>query len=243
MAVDPLVVRIEAASRSIWSPDEQAEISGWSLGASGGYTRRLNSATAAGAPETSQEVGAAIAAWFAERSLPTIVRVTPLMDEAVAIGAGAAWGLRRADPTPVMVKAMSGPLPDLGAVDFIDPAAERFVDDLFDLNERDRRFLPQWAGIVSRLANRGVGLWVPGTGVGFVGVQDGVGCVYSIAVDQGHRRSGVATRLMAAAETWAARRGAELMALQVVGTNTAAIALYEHLGYRKAYEYSYLEQR
>jgi N-acetylglutamate synthase len=240
MAPDARIEDIEAAGRSIWSPDEEATVSGWQLSASGGYTRRLNSATTSGAADTSIETGRALGGWFAARSLPLIVRVTPLIDPVTVRAAARTWHLEHVDPTLVMAKPAAA-VPGPEDVTFAEPADETFASELFRLNGRERTHLTRWRGIVSRLDGRGTGLRIGDVGVGFVGVEAGIGCVYSIAVDPSRRRMGIASRLMRAAESWSHDRGADLMTLQVVAANAPAVALYDHLGYRTRYEYHYLQ--
>jgi ribosomal protein S18 acetylase RimI-like enzyme len=59
-----------------------------------------------------------------------------------------------------------------------------------------------------------------------------VGRVEDIGVDSGHRRRGIGRRLMDEALNWARTAGLEALELNVFEFNTAAIALYESLGYR-----------
>ncbi len=56
--------------------------------------------------------------------------------------------------------------------------------------------------------------------------------VNTIAVDPAHRRRGLATELMRHAIADAVREGARRATLEVRRSNTAAIALYERLGFR-----------
>jgi ribosomal protein S18 acetylase RimI-like enzyme len=57
--------------------------------------------------------------------------------------------------------------------------------------------------------------------------------VQGIAVDPAARRQGVAAMLLAAAEQYSAERGKRKLTLRVLSTNTAAIALYERLGFTR----------
>ncbi|MEX0852771.1 MAG: GNAT family N-acetyltransferase [Bauldia sp.] len=57
--------------------------------------------------------------------------------------------------------------------------------------------------------------------------------LYSIAVAEGERGSGLARALMADAERLAARRGSRAVRLEVRCDNQPAIRLYERLGYRR----------
>jgi RimJ/RimL family protein N-acetyltransferase len=54
-----------------------------------------------------------------------------------------------------------------------------------------------------------------------------------LMVAQRYRRRGAGTALMQAAEDWAKATGVEKLELHVFPYNEAAIALYEHLGYRR----------
>jgi RimJ/RimL family protein N-acetyltransferase len=54
-----------------------------------------------------------------------------------------------------------------------------------------------------------------------------------LMVAAGHRRQGVGRALMAAAEAWARETGVHKLELHVFPYNTAAIALYEDMGYER----------
>lgn len=60
--------------------------------------------------------------------------------------------------------------------------------------------------------------------------------VLDVAVDPAHRRRGYGRALMHAAEREARRMGAASLGLHAFGTNTAAVTLYEQLGYRRLQE-------
>ncbi|MCW2845156.1 MAG: GCN5-related N-acetyltransferase [Nocardioides sp.] len=62
----------------------------------------------------------------------------------------------------------------------------------------------------------------------------------SIEVSPGHRRRGLGLAVMAALLEWGAERGATTAYLQVLGDNTAALALYERLGFGTHHAYRYL---
>lgn len=62
--------------------------------------------------------------------------------------------------------------------------------------------------------------------------------LYSFAVDPPHRRTGVATRLLRAAERAARARGRTEMRLEVRPDNPAAIAFYQRRGYSGIGTYS-----
>jgi ribosomal protein S18 acetylase RimI-like enzyme len=58
-----------------------------------------------------------------------------------------------------------------------------------------------------------------------------------VGVEPAHRRRGWAARLTSALVAWATDAGADRAYLQVEATNTAAVRLYEGLGFRTAHEY------
>lgn len=168
------------------------------------------------------------------------IRVTPLCPDDLVNECTAAWNLTPCDETAVLVaEARAG---DDGGVVHVDPGNPSFVDDLFRLNGRDENGKPAWDRLVERLGTLGLGLWLPGRAAGLVAVVNGVGLVYSVAIDEEHRRQGLAQRVMHAANSWAADAGARTMSLQVVGTNDAARALYDTLGYERLYSYHYLQR-
>ena len=57
--------------------------------------------------------------------------------------------------------------------------------------------------------------------------------IYDLAVDEKHRRMGIATRLISDLESRAARRGAYVIFVQADQDDEPAIALYESLGTRE----------
>jgi N-acetylglutamate synthase len=62
-------------------------------------------------------------------------------------------------------------------------------------------------------------------------VTDDIAIVECVMTDAAARRTGAAVAVMIELEDWAIRRGARILALQAVLTNTAAQALYASLGY------------
>jgi len=238
----PSIGRIERAGYRGWSPEETASIDGWSLSSNGGFTRRLNSATARGAADTSLETRDAIVAWLADRGAPMTIRVTPLIDPDTIAVCNRTWGLASLDETFVMTRLLPSDR-DGGCVEFVEAGNETFVDELFTLNGRTSSVRRQWQGIVERTGSAGTGLRIPGDAVGFVAVSDGIASLFSVAVRPSLRRQGVATRIMDAAFVWAVKMNAEIMALQVLGTNEAARELYRKLGFVDAYVYRYLQPR
>ena len=231
---------LELAAAATWSPDVHAVVDGWRVSSNGGFTRRLNSATAVGLAETSLEAKRAVARWLEERGSPLVVRVTPLTDATTAESCERNWYLEPRDETIVLTKAIDGDTvtPDVVSVD---PLDERFVNEFFSINPRRPLDEDTWTRMIERVGTDASGLWLDGAAVGFVAVSGSVAFAYSVAVAVDTQRQGLGTRVMAAAESWAAERGARAVALQVLGTNVPARGLYQRLGYSEVYRYHYLQ--
>jgi ribosomal protein S18 acetylase RimI-like enzyme len=232
---------IERAASVTWSPDERTTLAGWELSSSAGFTRRTNSAAPTATAATDIEARAAVESWLVERGARLVVRVTPLADERLIERITESWGLERADETVVMV---TGRLTDLPfRMETVDPSESDFAAELLSMNGRPARSIDAWTRMVTRLGENAVGIWDRGTAVGLGTVADDLAAVYSVAVDPAYRRKGIATNVMATAESWAISRGAETAFLQVREDNGAGRAMYRKLGYEEQYRYHYLIPR
>lgn len=236
-----LISDIEHAASETWTADETTDIGGWAVTSNGGFTRRTNSANAAGVADTSLDTRDAIRRWLDERGARLAIRVTPLVNEATVAGIESTWDLQRVDWTSVLSMDMPPHGGDAFGVQVVPAGDERFTADLVELNNRPDSSVDAWTRIIKRLGYSGAGLWIPGTAVGIVAVHGPIGMVYSVAVHPDFRRQGFGSLVMAAATRWAGPRGAERMALQVLGTNEPALAMYADLGYEEIYRYSYFQ--
>jgi GNAT superfamily N-acetyltransferase len=126
-------------------------------------------------------------------------------------------------------------------VDVVAANDPEYTAELIDLSYSYSSVRAAWDRIVERAGAAAVGLWVPGRAVGFTAVSEGISSVFSVAVREVDRRTGLATAIMSASSAWALEQGAEWQFVQVLGTNAAAIELYEGLGFTERYCYSYLQ--
>jgi ribosomal protein S18 acetylase RimI-like enzyme len=234
------VDQIELAAMATWSPDATVRIDGWTVTSNGGFSRRLNSATAMGLARTSLVAKRSVTEWLVERGSPLVVRITPLTDPDTAESCQRNWYLEPRDETVVMTRMIGGGA-DPSEVVRVDPDERAFADEFFSLNGRRPADDETWSRLVDRAAPDATGLWIPGSAVGFVAVSGTMAFAYSVAVDESARRRGRASQVMHAADAWAAERGARSMVLQVLGTNAPARGLYERLGFVETYRYHYLQ--
>ena len=79
-------------------------------------------------------------------------------------------------------------------------------------------------------------------GTGFVAVDGTTAMVHAVEVLPDQRRQGVAQWIMRQAAFWAAKQGAENMAVLCVKTNAAALALYSGLGFERVTAYHYRQK-
>lgn len=234
------IADIERAGYDTWTSDSSVDMDGWTLHATDGFTRRVNCATAIGTPDTSEDARSRLDQWLTERGGALVVRVTPLLDASTVADVTSGWGYRPIDDTIVM----SAPIVSRSRPD--DVVTRRVDDDGFfrsvsDLNDRKPSSAPAWRRLLGRVSDRAAGVTIDDVAAGIVVASGRYAAVYSVAVAPTARRQGMASRLMAASTNWAAQQGCDTMFLQVLGTNTGALALYETLGYSEIYRYHYLE--
>lgn len=238
MTVD--IADLERALYDTWTSDQSACIAGWTLHSNGGFTRRVNCATAVGSPDTDPEAFGAISSWLTERGGAPIVRVTPLLSTETVDSVMNSWGYEAFDETVVMTGSVTAAAV-AGHIDVVSVNDEGFFTDINVLNHRAESSKPAWRRLLARIDDRAAGLRVPGVGVALVAASGRIAEVYSVAVAPDARRRGIANALMDTATAWAAEHGCDTMSLQVLGTNDGALALYDRLGYHEVYRYHYLQ--
>ena len=234
------VAAIEEAGYDTWTADQTTELSGWTLHSNGGFTRRVNCATASGTPATDPDTRGAINEWLSKRGGRPVVRVTPQLSASTIAAVTDGWGYAPMDDTVVMTKptGLSAGLEGVKVVECDDPG---FLSDVAALNQRPDSSFGAWGRMMTRVTHRAAGLWVPSRAVGLVVMSGEFAAVYSVAVAPEHRRKGLARAIMEAADVWATERDCTSSFLQVVGNNQGALALYETLGFAETYRYHYLE--
>jgi ribosomal protein S18 acetylase RimI-like enzyme len=237
--------RLQEYAARAWPATETAPLGGWTLRASGGFTRRANSALAAGDPGVPlPEAAEAVAAWYAARELPAYVQVwDPGVDAALA-------ELGWAAEAPAVVR--TAPLAPLANASADAQAVARVALD----REPGAGWLARYhrtgalAGAALEVLRGGPSVWfatVPGPGgtgdvpvaIGRLVVDGPWAHVAAVEVDPGQRRRGLARAVMAALADRALREGATAALLQVEAANTAARALYDRLGFTDHHTYGY----
>ena len=226
-----------------WRPLEVELLGDWLLRASGGFTRRANSALPVGDP--GRPVPAALEGvenWYAVRGLPPRVQLTIDGSEAALVEAMAARGWHPEIGVHVMTAELAPVLRAFRGVDDGVLVDETPDDDWLALYRSESGPLPD-VGPRELLTNSST--------AGFASVRDGDACVaiaratvdgrwaglFAVEVTPAHRRRGLGRSVSVGALRWAAQRGARRGYLQVAHGNAAAIALYTKLGFTVHHDY------
>ena len=253
MPADDDIARLEAIAFRAWPAATAVPHRGMLLRATGGDSRRANSA-ALHACETGLAIDEAIDAaedFYAQHGLPPRFQVGPL----TPAGFDAALGRRGyalAAPVSVQTATLAevtrrcehGPTAGVRAEVLAAPDA-RWID----LEVSRGRY----ADIADTFLRSMKGL---GDRAGFgVADLDDVAASACLLVHEGDvvvlsamrtapelRRRGAARALMSSAAAWGAARGASVAYLQVERDNTAALRLYQRLGFTPRYPYHYREK-
>jgi GNAT superfamily N-acetyltransferase len=226
-----------------WRAAETAELGGWLLRASDGFTGRANSVLPLRPPGLPlDDALAAARAWYAERGLP--LRLQVATESRRLLDAGLAErGWPGSDDVHVMTARLdvlqSGPGPAGPTVEVADQPDEAWL----------RRYRD---GTGASPAARA--LLVRHDHVAFVTVRDDHGNaaaigrgtiddewlgVTAVEVDPQRRRTGLAGTVMRALWAWGAAGGARRSHLEVSAANLPAVRLYEQLDYRTHHDYRY----
>jgi GNAT superfamily N-acetyltransferase len=238
----PGVAALERLAARSWQGLERERYGDWLLRAGGGFTGRANSVLVVGdPPEDLTSAVATVTDWYSRRGLRPRAQVPRPGTEAADAALDAA-GWTRDDDVLVLTAPLAGWAPPATPVDLApEPDAAwltgyRYRGTPLPAVARDVLLSapdPVFAAI--RCDPEPAPLAAVARGV----VVDGWLCVTAVTVDERHRRRGLATAVMTGLGAWGRGRGGHSCLLQVAATNTAALALYERLGFTEHHRYHY----
>jgi N-acetylglutamate synthase len=253
---------LEAVAARGWRPEHTGAVGGWVLRAAGGFTGRANSVLPLRAPGRPLEDALAAARdWYAERGLPLRIQV-PVEARRLLDADLGERGWRRDPDVHVLAARLdalpAAPEPGEPTVSIAPAPDERWLGRFRDgagLAPAARALLTRHdhAGFAS-LTARAVLAAQPGdtphrnllegqddqvVAIGRGAVDDGWLGVTAVEVAPDLRRQGLASTIMRALWRWGAAQGAERSYLQVSSENTAALAMYDRLGYWRHHDYRY----
>ncbi len=236
------VAGLERLATRGWRGAEEAPLGEWLLRAGGGFTGRANSALVAGDPGMPlPDAVDAVTRWYTDRGLRPCAML-PGRQSRAADAAFAAAGWERDEDVLVLTGPIA-PVPADGVP--VDLSPEPDDAWLAGYRHRGRPLPPTARGVLVNaedVAFASVRLDPPPAPLAAVArgvVTDGWLGVAAVTVEEGYRRQGLATAVMAALQRWGARRGAQWLYLQVSASNTPARALYRQAGLIEHHRYHY----
>jgi ribosomal protein S18 acetylase RimI-like enzyme len=239
------IIALELAANEAWPAPDQDRLGDWPLRASGGWTGRGNTALAVGDPgRPLDEAIGAVRDWYAARGLPPKINVPmPLAAPVNATLDRQGWHTN--PPTLVQAAPLAGllaataPRPGLPAVRLSGTPSRAWLDVVAGRKGalpdaaihlltavREVRFAELYADGALLAIARGT---VTGAGRYFG--------IFLVEVVPEARRRGLARHVIGALAGWAGQLGATTAFLQVEEHNTAAVALYERLGFTTHHRY------
>ncbi|MDQ2796818.1 MAG: GNAT family N-acetyltransferase [Actinomycetota bacterium] len=233
---------LEAVAAQGLRPAETAQLGGWLLRADHGLTRRANSVLPL------KQLGMPLADaldlardWYAERSLPLWI-AAPAEARRLLDAELGERGWRPVDESHVMAARLDQVRrPADPALAVLDAAPD---DDWLTLYRGGAASTAAGRALLTRhdrVAFASIRLGGRTVAVGRGAVDDGWLGVMAVEVDPEYRRQGLAGAIMSALWRWGGEQDAERGYLQVTVENTAAVALYEKLGYWVHHDYRYRE--
>lgn len=248
-----LARQMESAALAAWPALQEQVLQGWRLRFANGYTKRANSANASTeaahlGPEQIDSVEAA----YHQRGLPPIFRLTSLPESSQMDEALARRGYRLVDPSWVMAAALpNAPLQNESPANPQNVQADwRLVSDAQTwLHSFDDISGAKAASQVTHLqmlqaidgpcAHALLGPQAQALSCGLGVMTHGLLGLFDIATRVDARRQGLARQVCKGLMAWGQQAGATHVYLQVLASNTQAMALYESLGMRCQYQYAY----
>ena len=240
------VIDLERVAARGWQGTSTRLRGDWLLRAGAGFTGRANSVLPLGSPRVDlPEALAAVDSFYREHGLPPLFQI-PVCAETAALDADLdrlGWALF--NPSWVLIAdlevaiAACPPRPGLPSAHVETRASAAWLGGYLYRGTA----LPPSAVAVLENADHVVFCSLTDTAgqaavVRGVVTDDWLG-VTALTVDASRRRGGFGRHLMGELLRWAAVNGAQRVYLQVADDNTAALALYEGLGFRRHHRYHY----
>lgn len=239
----PSVEAFERAGLKAWPGIEVEWDGSWVRRAAGGYTKRANSLQCFD-PADGGDAEARLAAgieWLGARGVPPVVRTTPLASPNLNAVLDA-WGWAEIDRSHLYAMVLGEFEPDAQGriTTLLDP---RFLAAQQALQGHRDELMARMRALFAAMAVPAAGIVIERDGVpvasGLMAIADGIVVTGNVITDDSRRRQGLGAAMMRTGLAWARTQGATIAALNVQADNTAGMALYDSLGYRYQYDYSY----
>ncbi len=242
---------IEYAAFKAWPAKEQHGSDAVVMRFADGYTKRANSATVLSASNTEDaSLRRSCEQFYLRRNLPCIIRITSRSQAHQLDVHLAGCGYEYRDRSLILDRVLSGEQQPSASLQesqqgsgLVIVQPRQWLQDFCQLSGSDYQEHLAHLAILERIDQQMIlAQWqvqgrVVACGVGVI--SNGYFGVFDLLTDPASRNCGYATKLLSAMSNWAIEHDATHSYLQVVAANTAAINLYQKLGYRQSYEYWY----
>jgi N-acetylglutamate synthase len=235
--------RVENACWTAWPSAEEKHIDGWLCRASGGETRRTNSANATLESCSIEGVLGPVKEFYEGRGQAPLFRTVSFMPELEP--ELAAKGFQPEGETCTLEADLSK-LSEMecARLESCSSPSDEWIADKLRLSSmgpaQQQAYRAMLARIsapacFARIVEKGKGL-----SLAYGAIVDGILVIESVVTDPAHRGQGLAGKVVWSLMTWAAGKGATLSCLQVEAENAPALSLYKKLGYEtELYRYRY----
>jgi N-acetylglutamate synthase len=234
---------LEERALNAWPALQTVLMEGWILRFSQGYTKRANSACSVDRDAAPLAViGEEIEGLYARHGQKAIFRLNPFTREGdIAWLAGR--GYREIEPTAIMTASLDGALSRDPAVMLADTADEAWISGFAAGNRYGPAVRPTLAKMLAAIRPRALYATLHEEnrpcGYGLAVIERGRVGLFDILIEENRRGRGFGRRLVCGMLAAASDAGVTSAYLQVLETNTPAIALYRSIGFAKAYGYVY----
>jgi ribosomal protein S18 acetylase RimI-like enzyme len=242
-----LVPLIEELAANTWPALVQETLGEWRLRATFGLSKRANSVYTVGRLPDHGEWLKVVEDFYQRYAIPACFYVSDA-SPAELEGILETRGYKKVVECFLMTALSREVMESVERVDrftysFTSEAADGWIEDLIRLEqfsaERFREYAPIFSAIgpqkaFARILENGETI-----GLGTVVVERGWAGLSNIVIASAHRRKGAAAQLLRSLTDWASANGAQMMYLQVVHDNTAAITLYRKLGFHPISQHHY----
>lgn len=235
---------LESAAFSAWPSEHSTDVKGWILRLDRGYTKRANSLNATARSQRLSEADLdSVETRFLQLGLTPTIRLTSFAPVYEVDKLLERRGYRCCDLSLVMTRALSAADGQNQEAQALPGGAEEWLEAFQVTSGKSGTGQTIHLDILRRIKHHVAWAAHPASnsplccGLGVLVGQD-LG-LFDIATHPDHQRHGLAQQLCRGLLTWGYRRGARSAFLQVVAANSAAIRLYEKLGFQVAYKYWY----
>lgn len=236
------ILALEEMNFNAWPALKTVHYDGWLIRLTGGASRRPNSVNCVTPSATVLDEKIAVAeALYARWGRKAIFRLTPLADDSLDARL-AARGYTAEETTNVqLADTMDYPI---GAdVALATTASDAWIEAACSVRGYSGAEAAIFSAQHRAVAIASVWVLIRANGepaaVGVAALERGWAGLHGIHVAKGARRRGLARKVSEALLGFSYKQGARRAWLQVAQANTAALPLYESLGFRTAYTYGH----